>query len=139
MAPAEPTVIKQGVYGRQYHHSDPIGRLKGEVNEATVVIDGVQAKALVDSEAQISAINDSSAQWLGLPVKKLGKILNLEATGGGLVPCCGYVEAELNLPCISRFHKDCLFLVIPVSPYFQYVAIQLGMIHIDQALELATD
>ena len=45
----------------------------------------------------------------------------------------------MNLPCISRFHKDCLFSVIPNSPYCQQVLIQLGTLHIDQALELATE
>ena len=60
--PTEPTIIKQVVYGRQYHHSDPIGRLIGEVNEVTVLIDGVQTKALVDSGAQMSAMTDSFAQ-----------------------------------------------------------------------------
>ena len=57
--PAKPTVIKQGVYGRPYHHSGPIGRLIGEVNKATLLTDGVQTMALVDSEAQMSAMTDS--------------------------------------------------------------------------------
>ena len=79
----------------------------------------------------MSATTDSFAQQLGLLVQILGKILNLEATGGGSVPYSGYVEAELNLPYISGFHDDCLFLVIPNNPYYQHVPIQLGMIHID--------
>ena len=58
-------------------------RLIGEVNKSTVLIDGVQTKALVDSGAQMSAMTDSFTQQLGLPVQKLGKILNLEAIGEG--------------------------------------------------------
>ena len=114
-------------------------RLIGEVNEATVLIGGIQTKALVDSGAQMSAMTDSFTQQLGLPVQKLGKILNLEVMGEGSVPFSGYVERELNLPCISGFHEDCLFSVIPNSPYCQHVPIQLGTIHIDWALELATE
>ena len=57
--PAKSTVIKQGVHGRQNHNPDPIVRLIGEVNEATVLIDEVQTTALVDSEAQMSAMTDS--------------------------------------------------------------------------------
>ena len=66
-------------------------------------------------------------------------MLNLEAMVGGSAPFSGYVEAELNLPCISMFNRDCLFLVIPNSPYCQRVLIQLGMLFIDQALELVTE
>ena len=51
----------------------------GKVNEATVLIDEVQTTALVDSEAQMSAMTDSFTWQLGLPVQKLGKILNIEA------------------------------------------------------------
>ena len=49
----------------------------------TVLINGVQTKALVDSGAQMSTMTDSFAQQLRLPVQKLGKILNLEAVGEG--------------------------------------------------------
>ena len=44
----------------------------------------------------------------------------------------------MNSLCISGFCKDCLLLVIPNSPYCQHVPIQLGMIHIVQALAIAT-
>ena len=67
---------------------------------------------------------------------EIGK--DLEAMGVS-VPYHGYVVTELNLPCISRFHKDCLFLIILNSPYYERVPIQLGTLHIDQALELATE
>ena len=87
----------------------------------------------------MSAMTDTFAQQLGLPIQQLGKILNLKATRAGEVPYSGYVEAELDLPYISGFHKDCLFLVVPDSPYCQCVMIQLGMIHIDGALDLATE
>ena len=79
--PAKPTIIKQGVYERQYHHSNPIGILIRDINKATVLM--LQTTALVGSGAQMSAMTDSFAQQLGLPVQKLGKILNLEATRGG--------------------------------------------------------
>ena len=39
--------------------------------------------ALIDNGAQMSAMTDSFTGQLGLPVQKLGKILNLEATGEG--------------------------------------------------------
>ena len=91
---SQTTVIKEGAHGKQNLNPDLIVRLKGEVNEATVLIDGVQTTALVDSGAQMPAMTDSFAQQLELPEQKLGKILNLEATGRGSVPFSGYVEAE---------------------------------------------
>ena len=86
---AKPTAIKQGVYGSQYHQSDLIGRLIGDMIEVTVLIDGFQIKAFVDSGTQMSTMPDSFAQQLGLPVQKLGKILNLEPMGDGQILTLG--------------------------------------------------
>ena len=73
--PTKPTVMKQGVHGRQYHNPDLIVRLIREVNKATLLIDGVQTMALVDNGAQMSTMTDSFTQQLGLSVQKLGQIL----------------------------------------------------------------
>ena len=52
-----------------YHSPDPLFRLVGELNETTVIVEGQEARALIDSGSQLSAM---SLAW----VKKL----NLKTT-----------------------------------------------------------
>ena len=40
-----------------YHNPDPLGRLVGEVNESTVIVEGWETRALLDSGSQLSAIS----------------------------------------------------------------------------------
>ena len=47
-----------------YHNPDPLFRLVGEANESMVIVEGQEARALLDSGSQLSAI---SLEW----VKKL--------------------------------------------------------------------
>ena len=41
--------------GDLYHNPDPLFRLVGEINESTVIVEGQEARALLDS--QLSAIS----------------------------------------------------------------------------------
>ena len=59
--------------------------------------------------------------------------------GGGAVPYHRYVECRLQLPQIKKFDVDVLMLVIDDSTYGMRVPIQIGTLHIDMALELATE
>ena len=57
----------------------------------------------------------------------------------GTTPYTGYVEARLTIPSIKQMDKDSLFMVTSNSLYTQRVPIQLGTLHIQEALQLATD
>ena len=52
----------------------------------------------MDSGAQISSITISLAKTLKLEIKSLKTILDLEGTGGSLVPYLGYIEMHLKIP-----------------------------------------
>ena len=122
----------------EYHNPDPLVRLIGEANEAPAIVEGVPITSLVDSGACMSAIVKSFAEELQLEIKPLKTILDIEGTGGGEVPYHGYVECHLQLPQIKKFDVDVLMLVINDSAYGMRVPIQIGTLHIDMALELAT-
>ena len=81
----------------------------------------------------------SFAEELDLEIKPLSTILDIESTGGGRVPYHGYVECQLKLPQIEKFNLDVLMLVIDDSPYGMRVPIQIGSLHIDMAIDLATE
>ena len=51
----------------------------------------------------------------------------------------GYVKVNLKIPEIKAFNEGVLMLVIEDSTYAQHVPIQLGMLHIDRALDLLSD
>ena len=87
----------------------------------------------------MSAITKSFVEELQLEIKRLQMILDIEATGGGQVPYHGYIECRLKLPDIEKFDLDVLMLVVDDSPYGMRVPIQIGTIHIDMALALATE
>ena len=122
-----------------YHNPDPLVRLIGEANETDIVIENKQVKCLIDSGAQISSISDTFASKLGLEIKQLNTLLDLEPTGDGQVPYDGYVELRMRFPNVKAFDLDVLMLVIPESEYSRRVPITIGTIHIDEIIDLITD
>ena len=51
----------------------------------------------------------------------------------------GMWSCRLKIPHIEKFDLDVLILMIDDSPYGMRVPIQIGTLHIDMALELATE
>ena len=123
----------------EYHNPDPLVRLIGKTNEALAIVDGVPITCLVDSGSCMSAMVKSFAKALKLEIKPLHTILDIEVTGGGTCPYYGYVECRLQLPQIKKFDVDVLMLVIDDSAYGSRVPVQIGTLHIDMALDLATE
>ena len=117
---------------------DPLDRLIGEANETSVIIQGKEQTALIDSGAVISQITMSLTQELELVVKELRTILPLEGCAGIKVPYLGYVEAKLEIPGMPSFSEDCLFLVLPDHTYGYRVPVTIGTLHIDMIMEQAT-
>ena len=120
-----------------FHNPDPLFRLVGEVNETTVIVEGQEARALIDSGSQISVI---SLAWVKLNLKpqQLWSILQTEGSGGSEVPYLGYVETHLRIPEIKAFDNDVLLLIVPDSAHTLYTPITLGTLHIDMAIKLTT-
>ena len=87
----------------------------------------------------MSAMAKGFTKELQLEIKSLKTILDIEVTGGGTCPYYGYVECHLQLPQIKKFDVDVLMLIIDDSTYSQRVPVQIGTLHIDMALDLATE
>ena len=101
-------------------------------------IEGLGMKALIDLGAQISAISKSMAKTLGLPIRQLETLLDIEGSAGTEVPYLGYTELRLDIPEIAKFDHDVLMMVYPDSKYSHRVPMVIGTLHIDEALDLAT-
>ena len=65
-------------------------------------------------------------------------MIEAEVSGGGIVPYVGYVEARLKDPSIQAMDRDSSFMVSNNSWYMDRVPIQLGTLHIREAIQLAT-
>ena len=135
------TVEKNGILeeGREYYNPDPLYQLIGPANETEVNVEGVGMKAVINSGAQISAISKSMAKPLGLPIRKLEALLDIEGSAGSDVPYLGYTALRLNIPEIAKFDHDVLMMVYPDSKYSHRVPVIIGTLHIDEALDLATN
>ena len=81
-------------------------------NEAPVIVDGQRVTALIDLGAQVSSISSGFCDLLALEVYPLGRLLELEETGGSPILYLGYMEVNLQIPGIKGYNKDVLLLVI---------------------------
>ena len=88
-------------------------RLVGEANESIVIVEGQEARALLDSGSQLSAISLEWVKKLKLKPQQLWSILQIEGSVWLEVPYLGYVEACLKIPEIEAFDLDVLLLIVP--------------------------
>ena len=58
-----------------------------------MIVEGQRFLALINSGAQLSMMLESLVQALKLPVHKLNTLIEVEVSGGGIIPYVGYVEA----------------------------------------------
>ena len=60
--------MKISQVAEKYHNPDPLLRLIGPANEATVIVEGQKLPALIDSGAQLSTMSEALVQALKLPI-----------------------------------------------------------------------
>ena len=78
------------------------------------------------------------AKLLGLRIKSLRNILDIEGMRGIKVKYQGYVEVMFGIQGVKDLEEPCLFVVVSNSEYGKRVPIQIGTLHIDLVLERAT-
>ena len=118
-----------------YHNLNPLWRLIGEVNKTTVLVEGQEARALIDSGSQLSSISLAWVKKLNLKPQQLWYILQIEGSGGLDVPYLGYVEVHLGVPQVKAFDTDVLLLIVPDSVHTMHTPITLGTLHIDMVIK----
>ena len=102
------------------------------------MVEGQEARALIDSGSQLSSISLAWVKKLNLKSQQLWYILQIEGSGGLDVPYLGYVETHCGVPEIRAFDTDVLLLILPDSVHNMHTPITLGTLHIDMVIKLAT-
>ena len=123
---------------KKYHNLDPLLRLISPANEATIIVEGQRFQALIDGGAQLSTMSELLVQTLKLAIHQLNTLIEAKVSGDRVVPYIGYIEARLSIHGIKAINKDLLFMVSNDSPYMSRVPIQLGTLHIQEAIRLCT-
>ena len=95
------------------------------------MVEGQEARALIDSGSQLSSISLVQVKKLNLKPQQQWSILQIEGLGGLDVPYLGYVETCLGIPEIKAFDNDVLLLIVPDSAHTMHTPITLGTLHID--------
>ena len=88
-----------------------------------VTLNDMKLKALVDSSSQITTMTETLARLMGLKIKSLKNILEIEGTREIQVKYRGYVEVILGIPQVKNFEEPCLFVVVSfvnMGREFQY-------------------
>ena len=96
-----------------------------------MIVDGQRITALIDSGAQVFSISSGFCDLLAIEVHPLGRLLELEGTGGSVIPYLGHIEVNLQIPGIKVYNEDILMLVIPTMTYSEKVLVMVGSKIID--------
>ena len=121
-----------------YHNPNPLYRLVGEVNETTVLVEGQEDRALIDSGSQLSSISLVWVKKLNLKPQQLQSIFQIEGSGGLDISYLGYMETHLGVHEVKAFDTDVLLLIVHDSVHIMHTPIILGALHIDMVIKLAT-
>ena len=74
---------------QRYYNPDPLLRLIGPANEATIIVEEQRFLAFIDSGAQWTTMLELLVQSLKLPVHKLNTLIEAEASGGRIISYVG--------------------------------------------------
>ncbi|XP_062573863.1 uncharacterized protein LOC134235731, partial [Saccostrea cucullata] len=110
-------------------NQDLLTRLVGRPNEADITVFGTKTKALIDSESMVTCISESFYESLK-PMPKLLSLTNfglsVRGVSGSELPYKGYIEMQINVPCMNDFSCHIPALVVPETNYAKNVPVIIG-------------
>ena len=102
----------------------------GNSTEASVIINGVEATALLDTGATISTVSERfhKDHLHQLPILPITNFLKVECADGSSLPYCGYIEADVLAPGVHEGIEPLtsILLVVPETKYSGRVPVLLG-------------
>ena len=101
----------------------------GITNEANILVNGTECKALLDTGSTVSTISQTFYDKLSdkVPIKPLSELLRVEGASGHEIPYVGYVELDVTVPDVEKGENiPVLLLVVSETNYNSKVPILLG-------------
>ena len=108
-----------------FFYPDPIVHSVGHSNEVPVIVDGQRMTTLIDLGAQVYSISFQFCEDLTLQIQPLGRLLELEGTGGSAIPYLRYIEVNPQMPGIKNYNENVLLLVIPTMTYSEKIPVMV--------------
>ena len=112
----------------------PIAHLVGQTNQAPVIVIGQRVTTLIDLGHRFPVLALKFCECMTLKVHPLGRLLELEDTGGSAIPYQGCIEVNLQIPCINEYNGDILLLVILTMTYSEKVQVMVRSKIINRAM-----
>jgi hypothetical protein len=102
--------------------------LYGQPKETSVILEGIETGALLDTCSTVSTISESCYQHLAcsIKLKTIEDILDIECAGGSQLPYSGYIEVNINTPGSTNNFNTYLVLVVPDSNYNRHIPLLIG-------------
>ena len=129
---------QRGITPIPFLNLDPVAPLVGHAKEAPVVVDGHEVAALVDLGAQVSNISAQLCKELGLKIQPLGRLLELEGTGGAAIPYLGFEEVNPKFQGSEVITRMCCCWPSPPWPTLKEFQLWVGLKIIDRVLSCMT-
>ena len=101
--------------------------LCGDPTEASILLNGIETKALIDTGSTVSTISKKFYEdhFKEIPVQELGTLLKIECADGQHLPYEGFITVNLEVLEMKK-PVTTILLIIPDSPYNQKVPVLLG-------------
>ncbi|XP_062606710.1 uncharacterized protein LOC134268467 [Saccostrea cucullata] len=101
--------------------------LCGEPTEATILVNGIETKALIDTGSTISTMSKKFYldYFQHVPIEDIGALINIECADGKHLPYEGCIAVDLQIQDMDN-PVPSILLIIPDSPYNLKVPVLLG-------------
>ncbi|XP_062585806.1 uncharacterized protein LOC134247460 [Saccostrea cucullata] len=121
------TTFYQGRVLGDKRTSPPV-EIVGSSNEAEAKVDGIQAKALVDTGSGVNTISETFyRENLSHRVLQSFEELQIECANGENLPYLGFIEVDFESYGIPiRSSQTSIFLIVPTTAYSQKTPILIG-------------
>ena len=88
----------------KFLNPDPWARLIGRANEEKIKVNGNTVTALLDTGSQVTHISLDYCQAMGIPIKPIEQLVNIEGAGG-CYKICGLHRSKFDFsygnPCVQ--------------------------------------
>ena len=123
-------------------NTNTLEQMVGKENHDIILIDNVEATALIDSGSQISTITEEFLESFN-PKPRIFNLkdlnLDVKVAGGYSLPYIGLISVQTSVPFIKDEYIDTLMLVVPQTEHNRTVPVIIGKNVINRLKAVSSD